>query len=88
MGNLCILSACAECALGARLHDRLCNALQEQGFIPSKNKPDIYLRKNRTIYEYIAVYIDDLALVIIEPRKFIDILSKGYMVKLKGKAPI
>ena len=73
---------------GSRWHDRLYNVLLEQGFIPSKNEPDIWLWRNGAIYEYIAVYVDDLALALVEPMEFTDILSKRYKFKLKGTGPI
>ena len=48
---------------GARWHDRLFDILQELKFKPSKADPDVWMRPEPggTCYEYIAVYVDDLA---------------------------
>ena len=48
---------------GARWHDRLFDILQELNFKPSKADPDVWMRPEPggTCYEYIAVYVDDLA---------------------------
>jgi hypothetical protein len=39
-------------------------------------------------YEYIAVYVDDLALALDDPQEFADILQERYNFKLKGTGPI
>jgi hypothetical protein len=46
------------------------------------------MRQNGEIYEYIAVYVDDLALDLVNPQEFIDILKTKYSFKLKGTGPI
>jgi hypothetical protein len=46
------------------------------------------MRQNGEIYEYIAVYVDDLALALVNPQEFIDILKTKYSFKLKGTGPI
>ena len=50
-------------SVGARWHDRLFDILQELEFKPSKADPDVWMRPEPggTCYEYIAVYVDDLA---------------------------
>ena len=58
------------------------------GFISSKGEPDIWLCPNGNRYEYIAVYINDLAIAAEDPKKIIDILIKYYKFKLKGTGPI
>ena len=49
---------------GARWHDRLFDILHELKFKPSKADPDVWMRPEPggTCYEYIAVYVDDLAI--------------------------
>ena len=49
---------------GARWHDRLFDILQELRFKPSKADPDVWMRPEQggTSYEYIVVYVDDLAI--------------------------
>jgi len=75
---------------GARWHDRLAEVLRELSFSPCRAEPDIWMRPNKdgTKYEYIAVYVDDLALAMENPQEFLDILMKKYNFKLKGSGPI
>ena len=73
---------------GARWHDRFSACLKELGFSPSKSEPDIWMRENGDTYEYIAVYVDDLAIALREPQKFIDALTNTYKFKLKGTGEI
>jgi hypothetical protein len=58
------------------------------GFAPSKSEPDIWMRKNGNIYEYIAVYVDDLAIAAKDPKGITDILMDKHKFKLKGTGPI
>jgi Reverse transcriptase (RNA-dependent DNA polymerase) len=60
---------------GARWHDRFADCIRELGFFACKAEPDIWMRKNSTIYEYIAVYVDDLAIAMKNPKEFTDILE-------------
>jgi hypothetical protein len=73
---------------GARWHDRFADCLRDLGFQPCKAEPDIWMRKNGDRYEYIAVYVDDLGLVVLDPQGFCDILKEKYNFKLKGTGPI
>jgi len=52
------------------------------GFIPSKAEPDIWMRPNGNKYEYIALYVDDLAIAAEDPNTIVDILIKHYKFKL------
>ena len=71
---------------GARWHDRLFDILQELKFKPSKADPDVWMRPEQggTCYEYIAVYVDDLAIAAKDPQGFCSELKKRYNLKLKG----
>ena len=71
---------------GARCHDRLFDILQELKFKPSKADPDVWMRPEPggTCYEYIAVYVDDLAIAAKDPQAFCNELKKRYNLKLKG----
>ena len=75
---------------GARWHDRLFDILQELKFKPSKADPDVWMRPEPggTCYEYIAVYVDDLAIAAKEPQAFCNELKKKYNLKLKGVGPL
>ena len=74
---------------GARWHERFADCLRNEGFQPCKAEPDIWMRRNGDIYEYIAVYVDDLAIGMRDPKAFVDILEKKYHFKLsKDTGPI
>ena len=66
------------CSGGARWHDRLFDILQELKFKPSKADPDVWMRPEPggTCYEYIAVYVDDLAIAAKDPQAFYNELKK------------
>ena len=78
------------CSGGARWHDRLFDILQELKFKPSKADPDVWMRPEPggTCYEYIAVYVDDLAIAAKDPQAFCNELKKKYNLKLKGVGPL
>ena len=75
---------------GARWHDRLFDILQELKFKPSRADPDVWMRlePGGTCYEYIAVYVDDLAIAAKDPQAFCNELKKKYNLKLKGVGPL
>ena len=73
---------------GAKWHDRFADALREMGFMPSKADPEVWMRYNDSMYEYIAVYVDDLAVAARDPQGIIDMLLQAYKFKLKGIGPI
>ena len=75
---------------GARWHDRLFDILQELKFKPSKADLDVWMRPEPggTCYEYIAVYVDDLAIAAKDPQAFCNELKKKYNLKLKGLDPL
>jgi hypothetical protein len=46
------------------------------------------MRKKGNLYEYIAVYVDGLAIAMKDPKELTDILEKQHNVKIKGTGPI
>jgi hypothetical protein len=46
------------------------------------------MHQNGNVYEYIGIYIDDLAMVLHEPQEFVEMLTNKYGFKLKGTGPI
>ena len=78
------------CSGGARWHDRLLDIPQELKFKPSKADPDAWMRPEpgETCYEYIAVYVDDLAIAAKDPQAFFHELKKKYNLKFKGVGPL
>jgi Reverse transcriptase (RNA-dependent DNA polymerase) len=73
---------------GARWHERLADCLRGMGFFPCKAEPDIWMRRAGDKYEYVAVYVDDLAIALVDPQAFVDTLEKQHKFKLKGTGPI
>ena len=75
---------------GARWHDKLYDVLQEMGFKPCKIEPDIWFKLNEEhgVYEYIAVYVDDLAIAAKNPKEICDTFTEKFKFKLKGVGPI
>jgi len=79
---------------GTRWHDRFADCLRDMGFFPCKAEPDIWMRQvvksnhKESHYEYIAVYVDDLAIVSKNPKAITDTLENKHKFKLKGTGPI
>ena len=75
---------------GACWHDKFFDILHDMGFKPSRADPDIWMKssKDGSHYEYIAVYVDDLAICMKDPKAFCDTLKENYKLKLKGVGPI
>ena len=73
---------------GLRWHERFADCLRAEGFTPCKAEPDIWMRPNGDVYEYIAVYVDDLAIAMLRPKEFTQLLIDKYKFKLKGTGPI
>ena len=71
-------------------HDKFFDRLHNMGFKPSKADPDIWMpsSKDGSHYEYVAVYVDDLAISMKDPKSFCDTLKEKYKLKLKGVGPI
>jgi Reverse transcriptase (RNA-dependent DNA polymerase) len=62
---------------GASWHDKFADCIREIGFFPCKAEPDIWMRKKGNLYEYIAVYVDDLAIAMKDPKELTDILENS-----------
>ena len=73
---------------GLRWHEKLAIILKKLNFFPCKAEPDIWMRKNHDVYEYIAVYVDDLAICARNPKEITDALEFTYKFKLKGTGEI
>jgi hypothetical protein len=46
------------------------------------------MMKKGNLYEYIAIYVDDLSIAMKDPKEFIDILEKKHKFMLKGTGQI
>ena len=73
---------------GLRWSERLADVLRQMGFFPSKAEKDIWMRDMGDHYEYIAAYVDDLAIVSRDPSSITDSLVNVFNFKLKGTGPI
>lgn len=73
---------------GARWHDRFADVLRTMGFSPSKAEPDIWMRRADDLYEYIAVYVDDLLIASKDGDAIIDQLQNVHKFKLKGTGKV
>jgi hypothetical protein len=73
---------------GLRWSEKLSLCLRDMGFSPSKADPCIWMRRVDDHYEYIAVYVDDLAIASKDPASIIRTLTDDHQFKLKGTGPI
>jgi Reverse transcriptase (RNA-dependent DNA polymerase) len=72
---------------GLRWHERFADCLCDMGFFPSKAESDIWMRLGINGYDYIGVYVDDLAIIAKDPESIIDNLINKHGFKLKGTGP-
>ena len=73
---------------GARWHERLADCLRNEGFLPCCAEPDIWMRPSDGVYEYISVYVDDLAIAMHNPSEFTNVLSSKYNFSMKETGPL
>jgi Reverse transcriptase (RNA-dependent DNA polymerase) len=75
---------------GKMWYQRFADCLREMKFQPSKADPCVWMRLNQEmdVYEYVAVYVDDLAFVMKDPEAFTKTLQEKYHFNLKGSGPI
>jgi hypothetical protein len=57
-------------------------------FFPSFADADVWMREANGLYEYIAVYVDDLAICLMNPEAIIASLQDQHQLKLKGVGPL
>ena len=67
---------------------RLADVLRTLGFQPSRAEDYIWMRENDGIYEYIAIYVDDIIIVARNPNEIIKALKDVHNFKLKGVGPL
>ena len=73
---------------GLRWHERLADVLRSMGFFPSRAENDIWMHDKGDHYEYVAVYVDNLAIASKAPKSITDCLMQEHKFKLKGTGPI
>jgi hypothetical protein len=69
-------------------HERFAECLHGMGFFPCKAEPDIWMSCVDNIYEYIVVYVNDLALALKNPAEILNTFETKYGFKLKGSGLI
>ena len=73
---------------GKMWSERSAEVFKSMGFLPSKTQDDIWIKDMKTHYEYIARYVDDLAIASKNPQAIIDQLTTIHNFKLKGTGPL
>jgi Reverse transcriptase (RNA-dependent DNA polymerase) len=73
---------------GKRWHEKLHDTLRAMNFFPSFADADVWMREANGLYEYIAVYVDDLAICSMDPEAIITSLQDEHQLKLKGVGPL
>ena len=74
-----------------KIGQMLQECLLDLSFMPALAESSIYMRKRPTVdhYKYIATYVDDLVIIMKEPKAFINQLEAAlYNFKLKGSGPL
>jgi Reverse transcriptase (RNA-dependent DNA polymerase) len=66
---------------GARWHDIFADCVSELGFFPCIAEPYIWRRRIGHTYEYVAVYVDDLAIAK-DRTEFADTLEKKQSIEM------
>jgi Reverse transcriptase (RNA-dependent DNA polymerase) len=73
---------------GLRWHEKFADILRDIGFTNCRAEPDIWMRQQGDIYEYIGVYVDDLAIAAKDPDAIIKLLEQIYKFGFKGVGPL
>ena len=68
---------------GKRYHERFADTMCNDGFTPCRADKDVWMRRNGNVYEYIDVYVDDLLLIMKNPKEYLDRLVHVHKYKLK-----
>ena len=69
-------------------HQRFADVLRSMHFVQCKAENDIWMRKSQGLYEYIAVYVDDIMIAATDPSEIIKLLELEHKFKLKGVGPM
>ena len=69
---------------GLRWHERFADTLHDMGFKISKADNDVWMHRTDDVYEYIAVYVDDLCIAAKDPSSITESFKNLYGYKLKG----
>jgi hypothetical protein len=78
-------------ASGQAFEWHFADTMRAKGFKPYKAEPSIWMKRNDNIWEYVCVYVDDLAIAMKNPQPFLNKLQdpeNSYGYKLKSVGPI
>jgi Reverse transcriptase (RNA-dependent DNA polymerase) len=67
---------------------RFADVLRSVGFVQSKVGSHIWMRENNGLYEYIAVYVDNLLIAARDPEGITRMLENTHKFELKGVGPL
>jgi Reverse transcriptase (RNA-dependent DNA polymerase) len=73
---------------GYNQHQGFDEVLRAMGFIPSQAKANIWKRENINLYEYIAVFVDDLLIAARNSKEIGQTLEEQHKFKLKRVGPL
>ena len=73
---------------GLQWWERFSEILSSMNFVESKAERDIWMRKCKDHYEYLARYVDDLMIDSKNPQQIVEVLGRVHGLKLKGTGPI
>lgn len=76
------------CTSGQQWHERFAEYIKAEGFKSSCADVDIWMQQNGDIYEYVAVYVDDLAFAVKNPKLFVENLQTKHGFKVKKTGPL
>jgi Reverse transcriptase (RNA-dependent DNA polymerase) len=69
-------------------YQRFADVLRAIGFYPTRVESEIWMRENDGLYEYIAVYVNDLLITGKDPALITKTLCEQHKLKLKGVGPL
>jgi Reverse transcriptase (RNA-dependent DNA polymerase) len=78
-----ITSEYGEQMAGFNQNQGFAEVLRAMGFIPSQAQDDIWMSENNNLYEYIALYVDDLLIAASNPKEIVQTLEEQHKLKLK-----
>jgi Reverse transcriptase (RNA-dependent DNA polymerase) len=69
-------------------HQRFAEVIRSLDFTACMAENDIWMGENQGLYEYIAVYVDDIMIAAKSPADIIEVLQTQHQFKSKGVGPL
>ena len=73
---------------GKRFNERISDTLRDIGFWPSRADNEVWMRENNGHYEYVCIYVDDLAVMAENPPEIFQMLREVGRYKLREEEGI